>query len=115
MLAKKVVAHTTCEQIRSRDVLGEKPCRAWSSRQPDSSNVVTLSVFGKNRHKNNIRMALVAVGSSHPPPASAIPAVWSQRLLDEPPSMLVTCNRNATRAREPSTTKGGREVVRQQR
>jgi hypothetical protein len=49
MLAKKVVAHTTCEQIRSSDVLGggEKPYRAWPSRQPDSSNVVTLSVFGK--------------------------------------------------------------------
>src|SRR4029453_6313164 len=44
---KKVVAHTTCEQIRSSDVLGEKPCRAWSSRQPDSSNAVILSVFGK--------------------------------------------------------------------
>src|ERR1700692_2872707 len=77
MLAKKVVAHTTCEQIRSRDVLGEKPCRMWSSRQPDSSNVVTLSVFWHNRHKNNFRTALAAARSS------AIPAVWSQRLLDD--------------------------------
>jgi hypothetical protein len=26
---------------------GEKPYRAWPTRLPDSSNVVTLSVFGK--------------------------------------------------------------------
>src|SRR6476646_1636980 len=67
MLAKQVVAHTTCEQIRSSDVLGKKPYRAWPSRQPDSSNVVNSTRFWQNRHKNNIRTALVAVGSSQPP------------------------------------------------
>src|SRR6516164_3088721 len=55
ILAKQVVAHTACEQIRSSNVLEEKAPRAWPSRQPDSSNAVTLSVFGKNRHKNNVR------------------------------------------------------------
>jgi hypothetical protein len=64
MLAKQVVAHTTCEQIRSSVVLGKKPYRAWPSRQPDSSNVVNSTRFWQNRHKNNIRTALVAVGIS---------------------------------------------------
>src|SRR6516165_2123734 len=54
MLAKQVVVHAPCEQIRSSDVLGKKPYRAWPSRQPDSSNVVTLSVLDKNRHKKNV-------------------------------------------------------------
>src|SRR6516162_2975711 len=45
LLAKQVVAHTTCEQIRSSNVLEEKAPRAWPSRQPDSSNSVTLSVY----------------------------------------------------------------------
>jgi hypothetical protein len=45
MLTKKFVTHNPCEQIRSSDVLGKKPYRAWPSRPPDSSNVVNSIRF----------------------------------------------------------------------
>src|ERR1700758_1059209 len=48
------VTHNPSEQIRTSDVLGKEPYRAWPSRQPDSSNVVN-SIRYWRRHKNNIR------------------------------------------------------------
>src|SRR5262245_34985709 len=41
---------------------GKKPYRAWPSRQPDISNVITLFVFGKNRRIMSKHTALTAVG-----------------------------------------------------
>src|SRR6516225_151850 len=58
MPAKQVVAHTTCEQIRSSDCLGGKSTTGRGHQGSQIARTPQFYPFLKDRHKNNIRTAL---------------------------------------------------------